>query len=259
MPKGDQRVGDSMPTPPPTAATVDTLDESAPPEAEPSTVPPPVSAAEAYDRATRGEIATARRSQKVLVLFSGPYRRPDGLAAFLTRFGFEPVLLDNDPETGGGADGDILSDDVHNRLLQRVSRGEFLAIVAAPPCSTFSVTRHFAADGSKDNGPPIVRDRNNIRGLPNVPAKHLRELRQANAVVARMTALLTAAFAAGTQYIIENPADRHPSSWLRCLPTLSQHGAHTWIVRAEGSTPDTSLRECLPIALATSDARHGLA
>ena len=42
-PKGDQRVGDSMPTPPPTAATVDTLDESAPPEAEPSTVPPPVS------------------------------------------------------------------------------------------------------------------------------------------------------------------------------------------------------------------------
>ena len=217
-PKGDQRVGDSMPTPPPTAATVDTLDESAPPEAAPSTVPPPVSAAEAYDRATRGEIATARRSQKVLVLFSGPYRRPDGLAAFLTRFGFEPVLLDNDPETGGGADGDILNDDVHNRLLQRVSRGEFLAIVAAPPCSTFSVTRHFAADGSKDDGPPVVRDRNNIRGLPNVPTKHLRELRQANAVVARMTALLTAAFAAGTQYIIENPADRgdpaHPRRFL---------------------------------------------
>ena len=152
------------------------------------------------------------------MLFSGPYRRPDGLAAFLTRFGFEPVLLDNDPETGGGADGDILSDDVHNRLLQRVSRGEFLAIVAAPPCSTFSVTRHFAADGSKDDGPPVVRDRNNIRGLPNVPTKHLRELRQANAIVARMTALLTAAFAAGTQYIIENPADRgdpaHPRRFL---------------------------------------------
>ena len=114
------------------------------------------------------------------------------------------MLLDNDPETGGGADGDILNDDVHNRLLQRISRGEFLAILAAPPCSTFSVTRHFAADGSKDNGPPVVRDRANIRGLPNVTAKHLRELRQANAVVARMTALLTAAFAAGTQYILPN-------------------------------------------------------
>ena len=217
-PKGDQRVGDSMPTPPPTAVAVDALDESAPPDAEPSGVPPPVSAAEAYDRATRGEIATARRSQKVLVLFSGPYRRPDGLAAFLTRFGFDPVLLDNDPETGGGADGDILNDDVHNRLLQRVSRGEFLAVVAAPPCSTFSVTRHFAAGGSKDDGPPVVRDRANIRGIPNVPAKHLRELRQANAIVARMTALLTAAFAAGTQYIIENPADRgdpaHPRRFL---------------------------------------------
>ena len=217
-PKGDQRVGDSMPTSPPTAVAVDALDESAPPDAEPSGVPPPVSAAEAYDRATRGEIATARRSQKVLVLFSGPYRRPDGLAAFLTRFGFDPVLLDNDPVTGGGADGDILNDDVHNRLLQRVSRGEFLAIIAAPPCSTFSVTRHFAAGGSKDDGPPVVRDRANIRGIPNVPAKHLRELRQANAIVARMTALLTAAFAAGTQYIIENPADRgdpaHPRRFL---------------------------------------------
>ena len=90
-------------------------------------------------------------------------------------------------ETGGGADGDILNDDVHNRLLQRVSRGEFLAVIAAPPCSTFSVTRHFAADGSKDDGPPVVRDRANIRGIPNVAAKHLRELRQANAIVARMT------------------------------------------------------------------------
>ena len=120
--------------------------------------------------------------------------------------------------TGGGADGDILNDDVHNRLLQRVSRGEFLAILAAPPCTTFSVTRHFAADGSKDDGPPVVRDRANIRGLPNVTAKHLRELRQANAVVARMTALLTAAFAAGTQYVIENPADRGDPAASTTLP-----------------------------------------
>ena len=56
-----------------------------------------------------------------------PYRLPTALT-FLTRFGFDPILLDNDPETGGGADGDILNDDVHNRLLERVSRGEFLAL-----------------------------------------------------------------------------------------------------------------------------------
>ena len=39
---------------------------------------------EEFDRATRGDDASARRSRKVLVLFSGAYRRPDGLAAFLT-------------------------------------------------------------------------------------------------------------------------------------------------------------------------------
>jgi len=129
------------------------------------------------------------------------------------------VLLDNDPISGGGSDGDILNDDVHNNLLQRIGRGEFLSIIAAPPCSTFSISRHFAADGSTtDDGPPVVRTRDQIRGLPDVPAKHRRELRQANAIVARMVALLTTAFATGTQYMVENPADRgdpaHPRRFL---------------------------------------------
>ena len=47
--------------------------------------------------------------------------------------GFEPVLLDNDPTSGGGTDGDILNDDVHNNLLRRVASGEFLAIFASLP------------------------------------------------------------------------------------------------------------------------------
>ena len=51
-----------------------------------------------------------------------------------------------------------------------------------------------------------------------MPAKHRRELRQANAIVARMVALLTTAFATGTQYVVENPADRgdpaHPRRFL---------------------------------------------
>ena len=222
-PKGDQRIGESMPTPPPTATEVDELDEAPPaptPSAAADAIPPlAVSAAEAFDRATRGDTAIARRSRKVLLLFSGPYRRPDGLAAFLTKFGLEPVLLDNDPISGGGSDGDILNDDVHNNLLQRIGRGEFLSIIAAPPCSTFSISRHFAADGSTtDDGPPVVRTRDQIRGLPDVPAKHRRELRQANAIVARMVALLTTAFATGTQYVVENPADRgdpaHPRRFL---------------------------------------------
>jgi len=217
-PKGDQRIGNSMPTPPPTSSAVDSLNESNPsPPVADAEMPPAISAAEAYDRATRGETAVARRSRTVLLLFCGPYRRPDGLAAFLTKYGFDVEMLDNDPVTGGGSEGDILNDDVHNRLLQRASRGEFLTIIAAPPCSTFSISRHFEGKGStsSDGGPPLVRTRTHIRGLPSVPPKHRRELSQANAIVARLAAILMAAFTAGTQFIVENPADRGDSAFPR--------------------------------------------
>ena len=84
--------------------------------------------------------------------------------------GLEPVLLDNDPKSGGGTDGDILNDDVHNNLLRCVASGEFLALFASPPCSIFFISRHFAGDGDnpKDDGPPLVRNRSNIRGLSDV-------------------------------------------------------------------------------------------
>ena len=57
---------------------------------------------EAYDAAVHGTHARARASRKILLLFSGPHRRPDGLAAFLTKLGFTAVMVDADPEHGGG-------------------------------------------------------------------------------------------------------------------------------------------------------------
>ena len=56
----------------------------------------------------------ARASQsrrKVLVLFSGPYARPDGMAASLTKLGLEPILMDSDPVSSGGSEGDIMNND----------------------------------------------------------------------------------------------------------------------------------------------------
>ena len=41
-------------------------------------------------------IGAARLSRRVLILFSGPYARPDGLVAFLQRLGLEVVPVDND-------------------------------------------------------------------------------------------------------------------------------------------------------------------
>ena len=45
-------------------------------------------------------IGAARFSRRVLILFSGPYARPDGLVAFLQRLALEVVPVDNDPNGG---------------------------------------------------------------------------------------------------------------------------------------------------------------
>ena len=226
-PKGDRRIGSPLPSAPPEGsdsldATVRGVATTAPGVA---TIPPtdaaprvprgllPESLPLAYDLATKGDNAIARASHKVLLLFSGPYNRPDGLAAYLNAAGLETVLLDNDPVTGAGAAGDICADDVYNALLKRVLAGEFFCIFAAPPCSTFSVSRHFRAMGDADGGPPLVRNRSHIDGLPAVPAAYRRELQQANTIVQRTAAIIMAGYLVGSQYAIENPADRGNTEW----------------------------------------------
>ena len=101
---------------------------------------------------------------------------------------------------------DILDDEVYDKLLERVKAAEFLAIIAAPPCSTFSISRFIEAKGGR--GAPRVRSRTHVRGLPNVNPKHRKELTLANSIVARTVAILTAGHLVGTQWILENPADR---------------------------------------------------
>ena len=56
------------------------------------------SIASAWASATSRGALTARDSKRVLILFSGPYRRPDGLAAYLRQQGLEVTMIDNDPE-----------------------------------------------------------------------------------------------------------------------------------------------------------------
>ena len=80
---------------------------------------------------------------KVLVLFSGPYERPDDIKHYLNQCGIEAVMVDNDGENGGDAADDLSNDQFYHDLLERAHDGEFLAVVAAPPCSTFSVARLF--------------------------------------------------------------------------------------------------------------------
>ena len=74
----------------------------------------------------------AHSSRKVLSLFSGPYEREDGRAAYLNAVGITTVQVDND-RRWGDTKHDILKDDFFQSLIRRVAMGEFLCIMAAPP------------------------------------------------------------------------------------------------------------------------------
>ena len=214
-PKGSRHVGPDLPTPPPPDASqppgVPLLAAAAAP-ASPSAPPSaaaPQTLSEAYEQGTRGRPATARASRRVLLLFSGPYERPDGLAVFLRQSGFEVSLVDSDPKRGGGERDDLTNDAFYNSLLKRAMAGEFLAIIAAPPCSTFSISRFIPHPSSPDGqGPPVLRRKRHPEGVPDVPSQHLRELRRANRLVRRMAYILGAACAAGSEVIVENPPYR---------------------------------------------------
>ena len=166
-------------------------------------------AASAYCTSASHALQPAVASWRVLVLFSGPYARQDGLAAFLEARGYEVTQVDND-SSHGSADDDFLNDAFFERLLRRVESGYYCCVFAAPPCSTFSVSRHYRAKSKRrrDSGPPPVRLRPCPAGVVPPPAGHARELEVANRIVDRLCTLLLAAVKAGADYCIENPADR---------------------------------------------------
>ena len=108
--KGDERVGEPLPHAPP-EEDENTVDfPSGAPEVTKTTrkvtfdpeVIAKTSLPQAFDAATRGAHANARASKDILLLYSGPHRRPDSLAAFLSQQGFTSTLVDSCPNTGGG-------------------------------------------------------------------------------------------------------------------------------------------------------------
>ena len=225
-PKGEQRVG---PPPPHHAEHVD--QPPGLPPAPTATKPPiaaPATMGEAYAQAT-SPTASARSSRTVLLLFSGPKRRPDGLATFLDRLGYDTVLVDNDPITGGGQREDLLDDSVYESMLRRAKAGEFIAIIAAPPCSSFSISRFIKAKGGTV-GPSPLRTRSSIVGLDGVTGAAATQLRDTNVLVRRMCAIILAGHIVGTQYIVENPSDRGDPS----QPDIYLHEDHgpLWLMPA---------------------------
>ena len=215
---GDRQVGNPVPLPadadagqPPTLPD-DELTDIAP------AAQPAGSIAAEFDRVTRSKSPSitnpnsksARLSRRILILFSGPYSRPDGLIAFLQRLGMQVTAIDNNEANGGNAAHDILDNSVYESILRRAQRGDFLAVFAAPPCSTFSICRFVKSPTAADGGPPVVRRRSGgqVTGTHDCPPAHRREVKQANELISRTCAILHAAVEAGSEFALENPADR---------------------------------------------------
>ena len=210
-PKDDRIVGELLPqTSASVAADAPALHDAAEDAAGPAAPKQHGdTASAAFARATHGEAAAAARtSDKVLVLFSGPYQRPDGLGAFLRQQGFDVTLVDSDAQHGGDVAHDLLNDRFYRALRTRIRKGHYFAVFAAPPCSTFSVARHFPPADGKKPGPPPVRTRKFPAGLRPPPKGHEKELATANKIIDRLCVLLNDAHEAGTEFAVENPSDR---------------------------------------------------
>ena len=107
----------------------------------------------------------------------------------------------------GGAEHDVRRDGIGRRLIERVRRGDYDVVFAAPPCESFSVAHR-----------PQLRSRRQAAGLHNAPAEWLAYLRKHNQLAAWTAQLAEAAHDAGVLWAIENPADRglrgSPAFWL---------------------------------------------
>ena len=84
----------------------------------------------------------------ILHLFSGPHNRHDGFAAFLRKHGWqcdEYDIVNGDHEN-------LASDHVWNKVLDRIKNRFYEAMLAGPPCNTFTNARKF-----DDAGPRPLR------------------------------------------------------------------------------------------------------
>ena len=100
-------------------------------------------------------LQTESRPFRVLIVFAGPRRPVEGLAAYLRRWGIEVVEVDT--KIGGDAHN-VLRPCVAAAIEARVRAGDFDLVFLAIPCESFSVAHR-----------PQLRSRGRYaRGLPSV-------------------------------------------------------------------------------------------
>ena len=100
-----------------------------------------------------------------LIVFAGPGHDSD-LAARLRARGVAVTVVDTKV---GGAEHDVRQPLVGQRLIERVRRGDYDVVFAAPPCESFSVGR---TDRNCARGAgPLGRRRGALRAAPKPDAR----------------------------------------------------------------------------------------
>lgn len=97
---------------------------------------------------------------RALLLFSGPSSRQDGLGTTFSRIGWTCDDIDLSIRQAQGLTNDLSSDTLWMLLLSRISSGWYDAVVAGPPCFTFSRARGYGG------GPRPLRSAGSPYGLP---------------------------------------------------------------------------------------------
>ena len=106
----------------------------------------------------------------LLILFAGPSSNEGNLAFHFQLLGYTVVTYD----VLDGPQNDLLDDAVWDPIYSRIQGGEFKALIASPPCGTFSRLRGLP------NGPPKLRGLagGERYGLPNLTPQQKDHVRK---------------------------------------------------------------------------------
>ena len=153
--------------------------------------------------AVRPRIVSVKRPQssarpKALYLFAGLQRKSD-VSSILRKLGWEV----EDVDILRSRAHDLSKSSVSDRLLHRIKQNEFAAVIASPPCNTY--TRVMFAN---NRGPRPMRTFVHPMGLPHLSAVRKKIVQLANTLTSvTMQAALAQASNSPGHLIIEFPED----------------------------------------------------
>ena len=166
---------------------------------------------------------------RFLHIYSG-HRREGDLEDEITRWFVQDgkLCLVTLVDLGFGDSQDMTKKENVDRYLAQAKSGYYDGGHGGPPCALWSRVRFLPG------GPPPVRSREHLWGLPNLCAKMRKKVELSNAMLVACVLIIEAIICAGGSGTIEHPADpgKPPFPSIFCLPMLIEMerrvGATRW-------------------------------